>query len=335
MSNEGLETLIASYQRLPFNPAQYTYAWQGGEPTLAGLDFFKQVVFLQQKYGFSGMGVSNAIQTNGMLIDDTWAAFLSQYNFLTGLSMDGPPDIHDKYRRTRSDGDSHARVKQTADTLTRNHAEFNILCLVSQSNVHEPKRVYDYFTQSGYNWLQFIPCVEVDDQGRLLPFAISGEEWGDFLIGIFDAWYPQRHTVSIRLFDALLAKFTYNHTILCHLGCDCRQYFVVEWNGDVFPCDFFVRPGYKIGHVGVESWMGMLESKKYAEFGTQKNHYAGKCKYCKHVSYCNGDCMKHRILPPTNTPSQMSSLCEGWKRFYDYTVPKFKRMTEEVRARNS
>ncbi len=335
MSPETLELLISSYQRLPFNPAQYSYAWQGGEPTLAGLDFFKLAIFFQQKYGFTGAGVSNAIQTNGMLIDDEWASFFAEYNFLTGLSMDGPPDIHDLYRRKRDGGPSHERVKESAEILTRNHAEFNILCLVSQSNVHHPKKVFDYFVENGYNWIQFIPCVEVDEKGKLLPFAISGEEWGDFLIGIFDAWYPHRHTVSVRLFDALLARLTYDHCIICHLGTDCRQYFVVEHNGDVFPCDFFVRKEHKIGHLGMESWKGMLASEKYAQFGCQKNQYAGKCKYCKHVQICQGDCMKHRILPPHNDAKQMSYLCEGWKRFYDYTLPKFRKMTAEVRERQA
>lgn len=335
MTDSMLEQLIASYQSLPFEPRQYIYAWQGGEPTLAGLDFFRRIVSLQQKHGLPGTMVSNALQTNAMVINAEWARFLADYRFLTGVSMDGPAAFHDLYRRTVAGGPSHEQVLNATRLLRDYKAEFNILCLVSQSNIRSAKAVFNYFFEQGFHWLQFIPCVEVDENGKQRPFAISGEAWGDFLCELFDAWVPHRYTVSIRLFDALISKLGLKQNILCQLDTHCHQYLTIEHSGDIFPCDFFVTQPYGLGNIVDDGLLSVWNGKQLGDFACMKSQLPGKCKHCKHLQICNADCLKHRILPPNHTPGQLTHLCAGLKRFYDYTVPKFQKMGDEVRIHRS
>lgn len=330
MTKETAEQLITSYQSLPFSEPLYSYAWQGGEPTLAGLDFYKNIIALQQKHARPMSKISNALQTNVMLIDSEWAEFLARHQFLTGVSLDGPPEMHDLYR-LENGAPTQSRVMESTRSLSRAGAEFNILCLVSQSNVKHGKAVFDYFMEQGFKWLQFIPCVEVKSDGTPEPYSLRGEDWGDFLCAVFDAWLPYRYEVSIRFFDGILAKLAFDQTILCHLGRDCRQYLLVEFNGDVFPCDFFVQTETRLGNVASHAWNSMRSSRAYEAFGLQKAPLPGKCKHCKHAAICAGDCLKHRILPPKNDPAQLSLLCPGYKKFYDYALPRLRNMAIEVR----
>jgi serine-type anaerobic sulfatase-maturating enzyme len=328
MSDDVLERLIQSYMET--SQPVYSFGWQGGEPTLMGTEFFEKVVSLQKKYGKSGSNVGNGLQTNATLIDDRMAQLFGEYHFLLGCSLDGPPHIHDLYRRNLVGSPSYDMVLKGINALKRNKVEFNVLVLVSQANVKHAKEVYDFLVGQGYYFHQYIPCVEFDEKGNLLPFAITGEEWGDFLCDIYDQWYPKdTHTVSIRHFDSILTKLVDHTDNVCTMGRNCCQYFVVEHNGDIYPCDFFVEDPLKLGNIMEMSWEELSHSPVYREFGNQKSQWNKMCEQCEWLTLCNGDCLKHRVYGG-HQPHHLSYLCSGWKVFFNHTQNGFDNLAGEI-----
>lgn len=331
MTDEVLEKLIRGY--MATEQPVYAFGWQGGEPTLMGVDFFRQVTRFQEACGRPGSRVGNGLQTNATLITEELAEHFSLYRFLLGCSLDGPADIHDQYRRAIGGKPTQAKVLEGLETLKRHHVEFNILTLVSQSNVHRPLDVYRYLVDQGFLFHQYIPCVEFDEQGTVLPFSIDGPEWGTFLCKIFDEWYDRdRYRVSIRYFDGILSRMVDRTATVCHLDSNCCQYFVIEHNGDVYPCDFFVEPSLKLGNVMDTSWPEMIESKTYKQFGSQKARWNRACRTCDCLDLCRGDCLKHRLYNG-HSPLNLSYLCAGWKHFIRHTRDRFEVLAEEIRER--
>lgn len=329
MSDEVLERMISSYLAT-VQPA-YSFGWQGGEPTIMGLDFFKKVTALQQKYGKPGSMVSNGLQTNATLIDDAMAEHFAEYHFLLGVSLDGPEALHNKYRLTRGGEGTHHKVLEGIEHLKKHNVEFNILVLVSTANVDYPEEVYDYLTGSGFFYHQYIPCVEFDENGKPLPWTITGEQWGSFLNRVYDRWFEKdTRKVSIRAFDALLDLEVNNRTSMCTLGTNCRQYFVVEHNGDVYPCDFFVEPDLRLGNIFSDSWNKMINSERYKNFGRQKSRWNERCVHCPYLKYCAGDCLKHR-LPVGGSPKTLSWLCRGFEMFLQHALPGLKSLADTIR----
>lgn len=329
MNLKTLNNMVYSF--MATKQKSYAFGWQGGEPALMGLNFFKKVVELQMKYGSRGTIVSNGLQTNATIIDDKFSKFFSEYNFLIGVSLDGPAYVHDKYRRTMGGQKSHHRVIRGIESLKQHNVEFNILSLVNSSNVAKAEEVYDYYLENGFNYLQFIPCVEFDENNKLLPFSITGEQWGDFLCAIFDKWIKKDiRNVSIRYFDSLLHYFIDGIRNVCQMGGDCRQYFVVEHNGDVFPCDFFVRDELKLGNINEDSWEKMQNSEVYEKFGIQKADWNSTCDECEVCNICMGDCLKHRIHGDISDSRNRSHLCRGIKKFLNHSVPEFKKLADQI-----
>jgi uncharacterized protein len=289
------------------------------------------VTACQQELGRPGAQVSNGLQTNATLLDEAWAEHLARFNFLVGVSIDGPVEVHDRYR-TRIDGrGAHAAVMKGLAALKHRGVEYNVLTLVSQANVGRPQDIYRYLCDMDVFYHQYIECVEFDSRGALMPFAINGGEWGDFLCGIYDQWYPaDTRRVSVRLFDSILAMMVDGVANCCSMGKDCRQYLVVEHNGDVYPCDFFVEPGLKLGNIMVDSWADLLDSPLYEEFGRCKSQWNTLCAACPYLKYCAGCCPKNRPLRGVD-PSALSVLCEGWKRFYEHALPGFKILAGQIR----
>lgn len=330
MSDDVLETMIRTYMATP--QPQYAFGWQGGEPTLMGVDFFRRVVELQKKHGRRGATVANGLQTNATLIDDEFARHLARYHFLVGCSLDGPQRMHDRFRLNAGGGGSHADVLKGIEALRRHGAEFNILVLVSQANVHEPEVVYEYLLEQGFYYQQYIPCVEFDESGAPLPFSISGGEWGAFLCRIFDAWHRQdSRRVSIRHFDSVVNYLVTGQHNVCHMGGDCRQYFVVEHNGDLYPCDFWVREHLRLGNVQHTSWEEAYASEAFKQFGSQKTQWHEACTDCTWRVLCMGDCLKHRI-PIAGDPRTLSHLCDGWKAFYAHTHERLEALATQIRS---
>ncbi len=329
MSGEVLEQMIRSYMATA-QPI-YSIGWQGGEPTLMGAEFFARVVELQKKYGRPGARVGNGLQTNATRITAGMADLFGKYHFLVGCSLDGPARLHDRYRLTAGGKPTHASVLRGIDTLKHHNVEFNILTLISQTNATHARDVYRYLVQQGFMYHQYIPCVEFDERGELLSFSVNGEEWGDFLCELFDEWYQKdTATVSIRHFDSILTKMVDGIANVCTLGQNCCQYFVIEHNGDVYPCDFFVESSLKLGNVMEHSWEQMLASPVYLEFGAQKSQWHETCNTCDCLDVCAGDCLKHRLYAG-NAPDTLSWLCAGWKRFLKYSRKRFEKLAGKIR----
>jgi uncharacterized protein len=331
MSDEVLEAMIAGYMATP--QSQYAFGWQGGEPTLMGFDFFRRVTDLQQKHGRPGALVSNGLQTNATLITDELARHLARYNFLVGVSLDGPAEVHDAYRRRKGGAPTHAEVLKGIRRLEQHKVEFNILTLVHRENVGRAALVYRYLVDHGWFYHQYIPCVEFGSDGQPLPFAVTGPEWGGFLSALFDEWVrADVHRVSIRLFDAVVSRLVENRSIICHMDRDCCQYFVVEYNGDVYPCDFFVEKDLRLGNVLTGTWEDFSRARTYLDFGAQKSRWDKACSSCPFLELCAGDCLKHR-LSPVHDPRSLSWLCEGWRRFYAHALPRFQEIAADLRRR--
>ncbi len=329
MSAEVQERMISTY--LKTQQPQYSFGWQGGEPTLMGVDFYRRAVELQKKYGRNNAVVGNGLQTNGILLDAEFAKFLAQTQFLTGISLDGPPEIHDIHRLNAAGRGTHVDVMRGIQNMRDANAEFNILTLVSDANVKSADLVYRYLTDQGFLFHQYIACVEPDENCELLTFSITGEQWGEFLCRIFDQWYNgDTRRVSIRLFDAVLALMVDGVRNVCCLGKDCRQYFVVEHNGDIYPCDFFVEDRLRLGNIMETTWSELQKSPIYEEFGLQKKNYNPLCEHCEFLHFCQGDCLKHRLCKNAGDPRRLSTLCAGLKMFYSHTLDRFKALAQEI-----
>ena len=331
MSETVLESLIRSYLATP-QPV-YSFVWQGGEPLLMGSHFYERVADLQMAYARRGTEVSNAIQTNATLLTDRLARQFRAYRFLTGVSMDGPERLHDPARRDIAGCGSHKRVLEGIACLKRNQAEFNILTLVSKQNAKYPVEIYDYLVDDvGAAFLQFIECVELDGQGRVAPYCVTAEEWGSFLCAVFDRWYEKdTRKISVRLFDTVIAKLVTGESICCTAGLDCRQYFVVEYNGDVYPCDFHVLPELKLGNVLTHTWDEMADSEAFKDFGRRKSETHTACAVCPYFRFCSGDCPKNRVGHSKCSAKTISYLCAGWKLFYAHTLTRFEELASIVR----
>ncbi|MFH2052179.1 MAG: anaerobic sulfatase maturase [bacterium] len=327
MSPQVLEAMIRKYMAL--DQPVYAFCWQGGEPTLMGLPFYRQATALQERYAPAGSVITNSIQTNATGITDALAAHLADYRFLAGCSLDGPQDVHDLHRRGTGGQGSYARVREGLDILMRHGVEVDILAMVTRANVGAPERLYDFFGELGCDRLHFIPCVR-DGSARGAGAAITGEQWGAFLNGIFDRWWARDvGRVAIRLFDAVVAGMAHDRDWLCTLGRDCRQYLVVEHDGTVYPCDFFVEEGLRLGNVTDDSLAMIRAGEAYRRFGETKLTVPEECRSCRHWELCRGDC-------PVNRPADgRSLLCAGWLRFFDHAGPRLADLARRVRARDA
>ena len=333
MSDEVLEKMIASYMQTNQNK-NYAFGWQGGEPMMMGLKFFQKAVEFQKYYAPPEAVISNGLQTNGTLITDDFAHFLCKYKFLIGVSLDGPAYIHDYYRKTIGKKPTHNLVMRGIERLRKNMVEFNILILINNENVRKAKEIYLYLREKGFYYHQYIPCVEFDEINNPKSFSITGEEWGVFLCNLFDQWIKADiNKISIRLFDSILEYLVNGSYNVCHMGKNCCQYFVVEYDGSIYPCDFFVQEDLLLGNVLVNKWEDILNSSIYLKFGQKKSNWHKDCDSCHFINLCHGDCQKFRIGSFQNSKI-LSVLCKGWKKFYTYALPKFKILADKVRSGN-
>lgn len=324
MSREMLETVTRRYLACPM--PVHTFGWQGGEPTLMGLDFFRDAVRMQEANARSGMTVANALQTNGTLLDDDWGVFLREKRFLTGISIDGPARLHDRSRLHAGGGGSHREVLRGLGILQRHRAECNVLTLVSAANQDHPVEIYRYLRELGLRFHQYIECVEFDAAGRRRPYALAPGKWGEFLCRLFDEWYvSDTRTISIRLFDSIVSRLATGAPTLCAMSGDCRGYFVVEHNGDVFPCDFHVRPELRLGNVADVDFAQLVDAGLYRDFGAGKRPDDPACGSCRFLALCMGDC-------PKNRTAGRSALCADWKLFYQHTIDRFERLVAGLAA---
>jgi uncharacterized protein len=313
MSLETLERLVDTY--LFYSYPSSVFAFQGGEPTLAGLPFFEKLIEYQQQHGRGGQSVANALQTNAVLIDKNWCDLFRSYNWLLGVSLDGPEEINDLYRFNKERRGTWKRVMQSVELLQANKVEFNILCVLSAANVERPKELYRFYRKLGIDNIQFIPLAEFDGNGNRLPFTITAEQYGRFLCEIFDLWWPERRKVRIRFFDNLAEALAGQKPGNCTLHETCDSYVVVEYNGDIYPCDFFVESPWKLGNINIDSWGEIARRTRRYHFASKKTIAHPECQVCEYQSVCHGGCPKLRH-GPNRRFEDLDYFCAAYKMIF-------------------
>jgi uncharacterized protein len=330
MSDEVLEKLVKDYMQLGFGVVGF--AWQGGEPTLMGVDFFRRAVELQKKYGSPGQEVSNTLQTNGVLLDDDWCRFLHENKFLLGISIDGPKEFHDQYRIDHSGAGTFDRVIRGIENCKKHKVEFSALVLLNNKNVERPEALFDFLIENELTYLQFIPCVERDPgTGNIADFSITPKQYGDFLCRLFDLWCeygPEK--LNIREFDSLVTYFVLGKHTICAYSKQCAGFVVIEHSGDAFCCEFFVEPKWQLGNILETPLEKLAVSSKKRAFARQKQNLCNRCLLCSHLDICRGGCMKDRVRLNAEDSSTQSYFCESYKRFFDYTIPRFMRIAAAI-----
>lgn len=296
-----------------------SFAFQGGEPTLAGLDFYRGVVELQKKYARPGIAIRNAIQTNGYSIDDEWAVFLAENRFLVGLSLDGPSELHNLNRLDAAGGGTFNRVMRAARLMEKHQVEFNILCVVTGRNARSVEKIYRFYRRQGFRWLQFIPCIEPLAQQRgEARYHLSAEDYGDFLIRLFDLWYDDLRRgeyISIRHLDNWLAILLGERPEACNMAGQCSVQFVVEGDGGVYPCDFYVLDEWRMGTVGEISFAEMQQGEAAKRFITASLRVPEQCRGCRWHSLCRNGCRRDRTVLPDGS-IDLNCYCAAYQKFF-------------------
>ena len=332
MDDATLERVTAAYLHTHPGP-EVVFGWQGGEPLLMGRDFFRRAQELQARYARPRQQVLNALQTNGTLIDDAWAALFAEQHFLVGISLDGPPDLHDRYRRDRGGQPSHARVLAGLECLQRHGVEYNILATVNRATAAEPLRVYRYLAGLGTNFLQFIPIVEREAPGsrKVTAWSVRPEAFGAFLCDSFDYW--ARHDVGriyVQIFESTLNVWLGGLPTVCTFTPTCGRALAVEFTGDLYACDHFVTPEYHRGEVD-EGIATLIDGGPQRDFGREKANLAVPCQRCPVRRHCGGDCPKHR-LRQAEDGRPISYLCPAYQRFFTHSAPVLQAMAGELQA---
>jgi len=322
MTLETLERLVDTY--LFYSYPNSTFAFQGGEPTLAGLRFFEKLIEFQKERGRGGQNVSNSLQTNGILLDDDWCRLLAEYNWLVGVSLDGPEEINDLYRYNKEGRGAWKKVIQSIERLQKHKVDFNILCVASQANVEKPRDLYRFFRSLGVDNMQFIPLAEFSPGGEPLPYTIAAEQYGRFLVELFDVWWPDRRKTRIRFFDNLAEAVAGQKPSTCAMHETCDSYVVVEYNGDVFPCDFFVEKDWKLGNVAIDSWAEIARRTRRYQFASKKTLAHPECTVCEYQSICHGGCPKLRHGPHRRF-EDLDYFCAAYKMIYVRAVSPLQR----------
>jgi uncharacterized protein len=326
MTEEVLEKFTRQYiqaQRVP----QVTFAWQGGEPTLMGLDFYRKAVELQNKYALPGMKVENTLQTNATLLDDEWCQFFREAQFLVGVSLDGPKERHDIYRQNKGGAGSYDSVIQGLDLLKKHKVDFNILCTVNAVNAAYPLEIYRHFRDElEVDYIQFIPIVErINKRGeqrgnKVSNRSVTGEQYGDFLIEVFDEWLARDvGKVFVQIFEVAFAKWLGQPGGLCVFDPICGRALAIEHNGDLFSCDHYVEQRYRLGNIHKSSMVQLVGSAKQQQFGMEKRTYLPQyCLDCEVLFACNGGCPKNRIRHTPAGEYGLNYLCQGYRKFFNY-----------------
>lgn len=343
MSDELLERFVQEYIQAQ-TMSQVLFTWHGGEPLMRPLSFYRKAVALQEKYAF-GRQIDNTIQTNGTLLTDEWCGFFKEHNWLVGISIDGPQEFHDEYRRTASDKPSWQKVMRGIRLLRKHGVEWNAMAVVNDFNAGYPLEFYHFFKEMGAKYIQFAPVVErmaahsdgrhlatlVDQEFPVADFSVSPAQWGDFLCAIFDEWV--RHDVGqtyVEIFDCTLANWVGERPGICVYAKECGHAGVMEFNGDVYSCDHFVFPEYKLGNIRDRTLVEMLYGEQQRQFSCLKHASLPKqCKECEWEFACHGECPKNRFVNDRYGNPGQNYLCSGYRHFYEHVAPYMDFMKKE------
>ena len=347
MTDEMLETYVREYIRSQTSP-HVCFTWHGGEPLLRGLPFYRRAVALQRYYA-EGIEVSNSLQTNGLLLTPEWCQFLHDEGWLVGLSIDGPREEHDIFRRDAGGHGTWSRTLQAAQLLNKYGVEWNAMATVNHANAQSPKAFYHFFRDElGCRYLQLSPVVERhtvydgsyrlaspdDTEAELAPFSITAEEWGAFLCAVFDEWIRgDVGEVFVETFDATLACWMGVTPGICVYARECGHAAVLEANGDVYSCDHYVFPAYRLGNIRSQSLHMLLNSERQFAFALAKHtSLPRQCRECEWLFACNGECPRLRFAVTADGEAGLNYLCEGYRRYFQHVAPAMDFMKKELLA---
>jgi uncharacterized protein len=348
MSEELLERFTKEYIESQ-TMSQILFTWHGGETLMRPLSFYKKAIELQKKYG-RGRQIDNAIQTNGTLLTDDWCRFFKENNFLVGISIDGPQDFHDEYRCDKQGRPSFFRAMKGLQLLKKHGVEFNCMAVVNDYNVDFPLEFYNFFKEIGCNFIQFAPIVErlrknestlklampeeSNSEVELAPFSVPAQKWGNFLCTIFDEWVKQDvGKIFIQLFDATLANWVGEQPGVCTMAKTCGHAGVMEFNGDVYACDHFVYPDYRLGNIYTTPLASMMYSDRQLKFGSDKfDKLPQQCRECDVLFACHGECPKNRFAKDKYGNDGLNYLCTGFKKYFHHVMPYMDFMKRELLA---
>ena len=337
MSDETLEELVR--QAMAYAEGLVTFAFQGGEPTLAGLPFFRRAVELQRKLARPGLQVQNTIQTNGTLVDDEWAEFFRENGFLVGLSIDGPERLNDAARVTAGDSGTHTRVMRTVRTLYKHGVDFNVLSVVTSRSATRAGEIYRFMRKNRFDYLQFIPCMS-ETPAHPNPWAVEPEVYGRFLCSLFDLWYPDfmaGNVIDIRMFSNLAQMAAGFAPEECGMCGRCTTYFAVESDGSVYPCDFYTSDEWRLGSVG-DGFATLYASEKSRRFMEESVPKPAECLACPWFALCRGGCRRWRDTARTGAGAGTAAsglgvnyLCPGYKLFFEHCASRIAVLGQIVR----
>jgi len=349
MTDEVLSTFINNYILSQPTPV-VEFVWQGGEPTLLGIDFFRKVIEMQRPFAHQ-KSIRNSLQTNGTLLTNDWCAFLKKNNFMVGISLDGPKEIHNRYRRDRKGSGTFDRVMQGLRLLQKHNVEYNVLASVARETATRPLDVYHFLRNEGVEFIQFTPIVErtpdassrqfglctagpaaldkKEEQTEIYPWTVIPEEYGDFLIAIYEEWVRQDvGKVFVMNFEWALNAWIGNPSPVCIHEEQCGRSVVLEHNGDVYACDHYVYPQYKLGNIVTDSLMQMVDKSLQSGFGMTKETALPRwCRECEVLPACRGGCPKHRFAITYYQEHGLHYLCSGYKKFFIHIRKYLRAMT--------
>lgn len=335
MSEAVLEAYVR--QHIEAQPVPYAeFIWQGGEPTLMGIKFFERALELQRRYRRAGMTIGNSFQTNGVLLEDDWCAFLEANGFLVGLSLDGPAELHDAWRVNRGGRPTFAAAYKALKRLQRHGVEYNVLCVVNARNAVQPRRVYRFLRGEGVRHIQFIPAVGRDARGNVTGWTVPPRAWGEFLTRTFDQWLERdAGRVTVQHFDIALGAAAGIEPRLCAHARRCGTALALEHNGDVYACDHYVEPAYRLGNL-LETPLGELaNSAAQRRFGADKlDSLPRQCRECAFLAACNGGCPKDRFVATGDGEAGLNCLCEGYRHFFAHTARVFRSLLNTHQGRH-
>lgn len=337
MPNQLLESYIRQHMEAHRAP-EIIFSWQGGEPTLTGLDFFRRAVRLQEKYKRPGTRILNAFQTNGTMLNEEWCKFFQKNRFLVGISLDGPRALHDAWRVGKKGTPTFDRVMAGVTLLREHRVEFNVLSCVHAANAAHGVEIYRFLRDEAHApVIQFIPIVERDNGGRVTSWSVTGRQYGEFLTSIFDEWV--RRDVGrtfVQIFDVALGVWFGQPSTLCVFTETCGNGVILEHNGDLFSCDHFVDPGHKLGNITRTHLADLIASPQQRTFGRHKRDTLPQvCRKCEVRFICNGGCPKDRIGTGAGTEPPVNVLCEGYRAFFTHIDAPMRIMADLLRRQRS
>jgi uncharacterized protein len=333
MTGDILEVLVK--KAFEYGESYVGFAFQGGEPTLAGLGFYRKLIELQQKYNRKKVKIGNAIQTNGTLIDADWAEFLAKNRFLVGVSLDGPKDIHDLNRVDAQGKGSYNRIMKTVALFKQYGVEYNILSVVCKSVARHIGQVYHYFVKQGFGYLQFIPCLDsLGAEPGQSPYSLTPRLYEDFLKRLFDLWYhdfmANGRRVSVRMFDNILQMLLGYPPESCDMKGHCSANLVVEADGSVYPCDFYVLDEWKMGNIRTDSPAELLQGDTAQAFVAVSEGISEQCRGCEVYALCRGGCRRYYEPIIDGKIGHKNYFCSAYKAFYQYALPRFQEVLQAV-----